>query len=629
MSKRAWLLLAALVGAIAIGGAIFVLLDRGKTEREDLGLTEFQSELADGNVQDVELLDQANELHGTLDDGTEFVVRFPDEYTDELTNQIIDAGVELPVASEKPTFWEALWNNVGSLVLLVLVLGILMYVVIKMYAQTILGFGRSRSGAAVKDNLDARFSDVAGLDEAVEELVEIKDFLSDPGRFEALGARVPKGVLLYGPPGTGKTLLARAVAGEAGVPFISMSGSDFVEMYAGIGAARVRDLFKNARANAPTIVFIDEIDAVGRQRGAGLGGGHDEREQTLNQLLVELDGFDPRSGVILMAATNRPDMLDPALLRPGRFDRQVVVDAPDLEGRKGILRVHARGTPLADDVDLDVLARQTPGMTGADLENLINEAALLSARHGEATISMMRLQAAIERILAGPERRTRVISDREKEIIATHEAGHALVGHALPSKDPVHKISIIPRGRALGYTLVLPTEDKFLRTRNELYDEMAMLLGGRTAEEIACSDMTTGAYDDIERATDIARRMVTEFGMSDAIGPVKLGTGGHEVFVGKEIGHGPEYSEEVAARIDAEIQRLLDEAHDTARSILQTHRTALDRLAAALIERETVDAAEIEELLADVPKWNPERSSAVRPAAVAATEAPPSGRPLS
>jgi cell division protease FtsH len=499
---------------------------------------------------------------------------------------------------------------------------------IRFYGRTIFGFGRSRAVSADKSQAPVMFADVAGLDEAVEELTEIRDFLADPQRFESIGAKIPKGVLLYGPPGTGKTLLARAVAGEAGVPFFSMSGSDFVEMFAGVGAARVRDLFKNAKAAGRAIVFVDEIDAVGRQRGAGLGGGHDEREQTLNQLLVELDGFDARAGVILIAATNRPDMLDPALLRPGRFDRQIVVDRPDLEGRKGILRVHGRDKPLAEGVDLDVVARRTPGMTGADLANLLNEAALLSARHGFTQIGMSQVDDAIERVIAGPEKKARVISAREQRIIAFHEAGHALVGHTLPTKDPVHKISIIPRGRALGYTLVLPTEDRLLRSRRELEDEMTMLLGGRTAEELEFGDPTTGAHDDIDRATEIARRMVTEFGMSDALGPVRLGNTKDEVFVGRDMGHAPEYSEEVAAQIDAEVRRLLDVAHRRARTILETHAEVLDRLAEALLEHETLDARTVEAILDGVAKWHGDEPASPRPAAVASSEPPSSGRPL-
>jgi cell division protease FtsH len=419
-----------------------------------------------------------------------------------------------------------------------------------------------------------------------------------------MGAKIPKGVLLFGPPGTGKTLLAKAVAGEAGVPFFSISGSDFVEMFVGVGASRVRDLFEQAKNAAPAIVFVDEIDAVGRHRGAGLGGGHDEREQTLNQLLVEMDGFDQKQGVILLASTNRPDILDPALLRPGRFDRQIVVDRPDLEGRKAILAVHARGKPLAEGVDLDVIARRTPGFTGADLANLMNEAALLSARHDLPLIGLPQLEEAIDRVMAGPERRSRLISEREKRVIAYHEGGHALVAHALPNTDPVHKISIIPRGRALGYTLTLPTEDKFLVTRSELVDELAMLLGGRTAEELIFADPTTGAQNDIDRATTIARQMVTEFGMSDSLGPMRFGHPQGEVFLGRDFSSAPDYSQEVAASIDGEVRGLIESAHGVASSVLDQNRAVLDRLAAELIEHETLEAERVQAILADVHLWD-------------------------
>jgi cell division protease FtsH len=626
VSKRVRNLLIALVAVIGIAALVVGprLLSSG-SGRVSLGLTEFQEDLDAGHVQSVKLYDRANELKGELDDGTKFVVRYPNEYTDELTTKIVDQGLDLPVSSARTSLWEAMFLNI---VPLVAVMGLLIYLMIRFYGKTIFGFGRSRAVAADKSQAPVTFADVAGLDEAVEELREIKDFLADPERFEAIGASIPKGVLLFGPPGTGKTLLARAVAGEAGVPFFSMSGSDFVEMFAGIGAARVRDLFKSAKAAGRAIVFIDEIDAVGRQRGAGVGGGHDEREQTLNQMLVELDGFDVRTGVILIAATNRPDMLDPALLRPGRFDRQIVVDAPDLEGRKGILRVHAHDKPIAPGVDLDIVARRTPGMTGADIANLLNEAALLAARRGSQQIDTPVIEAAIERIIAGPERRTRVISEREQRVIAYHEAGHALVAHALPTKDPVHKVSIIPRGRALGYTLVLPTEDRRLRSRRELEDEMAMLLGGRTAEELVFDDPTTGAHDDIDRATEIARRMVTEFGMSDLLGPIRFVGPNEEVFVGRDMGHAPEYSQAVASRIDDEIRRLVDGAHTAARAILETHRDPLEAVATALRERETLDAADVEELLEGVPKWHGERHAAARPSAVASSDPPASGRPL-
>ncbi|MBX5448150.1 MAG: ATP-dependent zinc metalloprotease FtsH, partial [Acidothermus cellulolyticus] len=446
------------------------------------------------------------------------------------------------------------------------------------------------------------FADVAGADEAIEELMEIKEFLENPAKFQAIGAKIPKGVLLYGPPGTGKTLLARAVAGEAGVPFYSISGSDFVEMFVGVGASRVRDLFQQAKENAPAIVFIDEIDAVGRHRGAGLGGGHDEREQTLNQLLVEMDGFDVKGGVILIAATNRPDILDPALLRPGRFDRHIVVDRPDLEGRKGILRVHAKGKPFAPDVDLDVIARRTPGFTGADLANVINEAALLTARANQKQITMATLEESIDRVMAGPERKSRIMSDKEKKIIAYHEGGHALVGHALPNADPVHKVTILPRGRALGYTLALPTEDKFLVTRAELMDQLAMLLGGRTAEELVFHEPTTGAANDIEKATAIARNMVTQYGMSERLGARKFGQSDGEVFLGREMGHQRDYSEEVAATIDEEVRRLIENAHDEAWEILVEYRDVLDALVLELMEKETLQKEEVLRIFAPVRK---------------------------
>jgi cell division protease FtsH len=469
----------------------------------------------------------------------------------------------------------------------------------------VMSFGKSRARLVTKDQPKITFVDVAGLDEAVEELQEIKEYLEAPQKFQAMGAKIPKGVLLYGPPGTGKTLLARAVAGEAGVPFFSISGSDFVEMFVGVGASRVRDLFEQAKANSPAIVFMDEIDAVGRHRGAGLGGGHDEREQTLNQLLVEMDGFDVKSGVILIAATNRPDILDPALLRPGRFDRQIVVDRPDLNGRVGILKVHTRGKPISKEIDIEVLARRTPGFTGADLANVVNEAALLAARFSRNEIGMHELEEAIDRVLAGPQRRSRVISDKEKRVIAYHEAGHALVSHALPNADPVHKVSIVSRGRALGYTLTLPTEDRFLVTRSELIDELAMLLGGRVAEELVFDEPTTGAQDDIQRCTRIAKQMVTQFGMSD-LGPLALGENESQPFLGRDFGHIKDYSDTVAARIDSEIHRLVEEAHDEARDILTKYRDKLDLMAERLLEKESLEKEEVAEILAEVAKQTPE-----------------------
>jgi cell division protease FtsH len=466
----------------------------------------------------------------------------------------------------------------------------------------VMNFGKSRAKLITKDTPKTTFADVAGADEAIEELQEIKEFLQNPAKFQAIGAKIPKGVLLYGPPGTGKTLLARAVAGEAGVPFYSISGSDFVEMFVGVGASRVRDLFEQAKANAPAIVFVDEIDAVGRHRGAGLGGGHDEREQTLNQMLVELDGFDTKGGVIVIAATNRPDILDPALLRPGRFDRQIVVAQPDLAGRRGILKVHARGKPIAPDAELDVIARRTPGFTGADLANVINEAALLTARTNGKQISMASLEEAIDRVMAGPERKSVLLSESERKLIAYHEGGHALVGHAMAHADPVHKVTIIPRGRALGYTQALPTEDKFLVTRAEMQDQLAMLLGGRTAEELIFHEPTSGAANDIEKATQIARSMVTEFGMSERLGARKFGSGDGEPFLGREMGHSRDYSEEIASAIDEEIKRQIEAAHDEAWEVLVEYRDVLDALVLHLLDKETVARKEVLEIFAPVQK---------------------------
>jgi len=492
----------------------------------------------------------------------------------------------------------ALVQILATVIPFVLILGIFFLLMQNMQGGggKVMQFGKSKAKMVSKDAPKVTFSDVAGAQSAVEELREIKEFLENPQKFQAMGAKIPKGVLLFGPPGTGKTLLARAVAGEAGVPFFSISGSDFVEMFVGVGASRVRDLFEQAKANAPAIIFMDEIDAVGRHRGAGMGGGHDEREQTLNQLLVEMDGFDVRTAVILIAATNRPDILDPALLRPGRFDRQIVVDRPDLVGRQAILEVHAKGKPLAEDVDLSVLARSTPGFTGADLANLLNEGALLTARRGKQEIGMDELQESIERVIAGPERKTRLMSEVEKRTVAYHEAGHAIVGHALPNADPVHKITIIPRGQALGFTMQLPTEDKYLISRSELIDRLAVMMGGRVAEELKVGDITTGAGDDIRKATATAREMVTQYGMSALLGPITLGQKDSQPFLGKEFGHQPDYSGEVARQIDEEVRALLDEAHDEALEILVENAHVLEDLATKLLEVETVAG----DLLAEV-----------------------------
>ena len=470
----------------------------------------------------------------------------------------------------------------------------------------IMQFGKSRARLVSKETPTVTFDDVAGADEAIEELHEIKEFLKDAEKFQKVGARIPKGVLLYGPPGTGKTLLARAVAGEANVPFYSISGSDFVEMFVGVGASRVRDLFTQAKENAPAIIFVDEIDAVGRHRGAGMGGGHDEREQTLNQLLVEMDGFDPKTNVILIAATNRPDILDPALLRPGRFDRQIQVDAPDMKGRQKILEVHAKGKPMAKGVDLAVLARKTPGFTGADLANVLNEAALLTARENATKITNELLDEAVDRVMAGPQRRTRVMSDKERLVTAYHEGGHALAAAAMRNTDPVTKVTILPRGRALGYTMVLPLDDKYSVTRNELLDQLTYAMGGRVAEEIVFHDPTTGASNDIEKATAIARRMVTEYGMSTDIGAVKLGQASGEVFLGRDMGHQRDYSDSVAQAVDTEVRNFIDRAHTEAWKVLMDNRAILDRLATELLEKETLDHHQLATIFEGV-KQLPER----------------------
>ena len=568
-----------------------------------LDLTKFSSQLQRGHVRTVTLLDRDHELHGTLVDGQKFAVRYPEQSADELTTAITKAAAEhrgVQSFTVDPQRQNRLVAIVFSLLPFLLIVGVVMIVMRQAQGGRNGLLGMRGKSKPLKDRPDVTFADVAGLPEAVEELSEIRDFLTDPKRFERMGARIPKGVLLTGPPGTGKTLLARAVAGEAGVPFFSLSGSDFVELFVGVGASRVRRLFEQAKAAAPAIVFVDELDAVGRQRGAGVGGGNDEREQTLNQLLVEMDGFDATSGVIVLASTNRPDVLDSALLRPGRFDRTIVVDRPDLEGRVAVLEVHARGIPLAADVDLAVLARRTAGFTGADLQNLMNEAALLATRRGVSEVGVLELEEAIDRVVAGPERRSRLLSDGERRVIAYHEGGHALVGHALPGTDPVHRVTIIPRGRSLGSTLTLATEDRFLVRRSELIARLAMLLGGRAAEELVFVDPTTGAQDDIARATTIARQMVTEFGMSDALGPMRFGQPQGEVFLGRDLHSTPDYSDEVAARIDAEIRELIEQAHRIARTLLADNRPALDLLVTVLLEKETVQADEVEEILAGV-----------------------------
>ncbi|GAA4877819.1 ATP-dependent zinc metalloprotease FtsH [Serinicoccus chungangensis] len=525
-------------------------------------------------------------------------------YVDARGPQVIEA-LDANPPTERWTDDPARQNVFVSILVnflpLLLILALFLWLMTRMQGggRGVMQFGKSKAKLATKDMPKVTFADVAGSDEAVEELHEIKEFLSEPRKFLEVGAKIPKGVLLYGPPGTGKTLLARAVAGEAGVPFYSISGSDFVEMFVGVGASRVRDLFEQAKENAPAIIFVDEIDAVGRHRGAGMGGGHDEREQTLNQLLVEMDGFDVKTNIILIAATNRPDILDPALLRPGRFDRQIAVEAPDMLGRLHILQVHGKGKPLAD-VDLMAIARRTPGFSGADLANVLNEAALLTARKNEQVITDADLDEAIDRVMAGPQKRTRVMSAKEKKITAYHEGGHALVAAAMNHTDPVSKVTILPRGRALGYTMVLPVDDKYSTTRNELLDQLAYALGGRVAEELVFHDPTTGAANDIEKATGLARKMVTQFGMSERIGAVKLGSAGGEVFLGRDMGHERDYSENLAGVVDQEVRRLIEAAHDEAWHALNDNRDILDALVLELLEKETLNADAIAEIFTDI-----------------------------
>ncbi|MBR3315835.1 MAG: ATP-dependent zinc metalloprotease FtsH [Atopobiaceae bacterium] len=517
---------------------------------------------------------------------------------DELMARHSD--VKFTVDASTSELWETLLISVLPTVLMI---GIIVYFMNQMQSQNgrTMNFGRARVKSDEGSRPNVKFEDVAGIDEVVEELKEVRDFLSEPERFQKMGAKIPRGVLLMGPPGTGKTLLAKAVAGEAGVPFFSISGSDFVEMFVGVGASRVRDLFKQAKDASPSIIFIDEIDAVGRQRGAGLGGGHDEREQTLNQLLVEMDGFEDNTAVILIAATNRPDILDPALLRPGRFDRQITVDRPDVAGREQILRVHAADKPLDSSIDFEALAKLTPGFTGADLANLMNEAALLAARRHKDVISMTEIEEAMERVIAGPEKKSRVMTESERRTIAYHECGHALVGHVLENSDPVHKISIISRGRALGYTLQLPDEDHFLETRSGMLDQIAVLLGGRTAEELFCDDITTGASNDLERATKMAREMVTRYGMSEDLGTQVYGEAQHEVFLGRDWANHNDLSAETSKRIDDEVERIMREAHSRAQVVLGERRDQMNTMAAVLLERETVEGDVVKALLDD--KW--------------------------
>ena len=569
-----------------------------KTTRQEVGYTQFLQEVNAGHVEKVTIVQNTLRVTGT--DGKEYTTVTPDAPNsdpglyDKLAAKNIDVAAENP---PEPPWWSQMFSSILPILLLC---GVWFY----MMQQTqggggrVMNFGKSRARMSGGDKVKVNFGDVAGADEAKQELEEVVEFLKHPKKYNDLGARIPKGVLLFGPPGTGKTLLAKAVAGEAGVPFFSISGSDFVEMFVGVGASRVRDLFEQAKKNAPCIVFIDEIDAVGRQRGAGLGGGHDEREQTLNQLLVEMDGFAANEGIIIIAATNRPDILDPALLRPGRFDRQSVGDEPDVRGRLAILKVHAKGKPIAQDADLDILARRTPGFTGADLANLVNEAALLTARRNKHQIGMTELEEAIERVMAGPERKSHIMSDEERRLTAYHEGGHTLVGMMLEHADPVHKVTIIPRGRAGGYTLMLPKEDRNYATRSELLDRLKVAMGGRVAEEVVLKEISTGASQDIKQASQIVRSMVMQYGMSDVLGPVAYGEdANHQVFLGRDLNNQRNYSEEVASEIDKEVRRIMEDAYEACRQIITENRDKLELIANALLERETLTAAELEELM--------------------------------
>ncbi|HYN57556.1 MAG TPA: ATP-dependent zinc metalloprotease FtsH [Motilibacterales bacterium] len=585
-----WILIATLL--LLIGSSLVT----DATGPRQVDTSEVVTAIDQGQVKDALLIDVDQRIEVEYTDGSKKFAEYIDGQGVKLQERLqaeVDEG-NLESYNVKVPRQSFLVTLLVSLLPIFLVLMLLFFFMNQMGGGSkVMSFGKSKAKPLSKDLPKTTFSDVAGADEAVEELGEIKEFLQDPARFQAVGAKIPKGVLLYGPPGTGKTLLARAVAGEAGVPFFSISGSDFVEMFVGVGASRVRDLFEQAKSNAPAIIFVDEIDAVGRHRGAGLGGGHDEREQTLNQLLVEMDGFDVSGGVILIAATNRPDILDPALLRPGRFDRQIQVSPPDLLGRHEVLKVHARGKPMAPGIDLQAVARRTPGFTGADLANVLNEAALLTARSGAALIDNRALDEAIDRVIAGPQKRTRVMDDKEKRITAYHEGGHALVAAALPGNDPVHKITILPRGRALGYTMVLPDQEKSSTTRSEMLNQLAYMLGGRAAEELVFHDPTTGASNDIEKATAVARAMVTQYGMTERLGAIRYGKENGEVFLGRDMGHTRDYSEDVAAAIDEEVRSLIDHAHNEAFEILVDNRDVLDSLVIELLEKETLNKEQV------------------------------------
>jgi len=580
---------------LVIALVVVILLATFNTgpDPEEISYNQFVEKIENGEVEKV--VAHGNEIEAVLVDGTEIETTRPEDH--QLTALLLEHNVSYSPHPERgPEWWQ---TALTYMIPFLLIIGIFFFFMQQSQGggNRVMSFGKSKAKLQESEKETVTFNDVAGADEERGELAEIVDFLKDPRKYIELGARIPKGVLLVGPPGTGKTLLGRAVAGEAGVPFFSISGSDFVEMFVGVGASRVRDMFENAKKNSPCIVFIDEIDAVGRQRGAGLGGGHDEREQTLNQLLVEMDGFDVNEGIIILAATNRPDILDPALLRPGRFDRQVTVTLPDVNGRVEILKVHTRNKRLSEEVDLKIVARGTPGFTGADLENVVNEAALLAARVSKKYIGMKEMEEAVERVVAGTQKTSRVISEFEKKIVAYHEAGHALVGYQLPHTDPVHKVSIIPRGRAGGYTLMFPEEDRYYMTRSELLDRVSTLLGGRVSEKLVLNDISTGAQNDLERATQIVRQMIMEYGMSDTLGPITLGRKQDQVFLGRDLGRDRDYSEEIAKAIDQEIRKTIDDCYQRAQDILEEDRSKLEKIAQGLLEKETLNSKEIKALV--------------------------------
>lgn len=572
---------------------MFDLYGEKDSKPADISYTSFMQHVQQDEIKQVTIVD--NVISGKLKDGKEFSTVAPNDskLVEKLEAKKVDIKAELP---PQPPWWMSILSSILPMLIIV---GLWFMLMNQGGAGggKVMNFGKSRARRYDEEKLKITFKDVAGAEEAKQELEEVVEFLKHPQKYNDLGAKIPKGVLLYGPPGTGKTLLAKAVAGEAGVPFFSISGSDFVEMFVGVGASRVRDLFDQAKKSAPCIVFIDEIDAVGRQRGAGLGGGHDEREQTLNQLLVEMDGFSANEGIIMIAATNRPDILDPALLRPGRFDRQIVVDRPDIKGRTEILKVHVKGKPIGQDVNLDVIAQRTPGFTGADLSNLVNEAALLTARKDKKAINMPEMEEAAERVIMGPERKSRVISDKEKRLTAYHEGGHTIVGMLLEHTDPVHKVTIIPRGRAGGYTLSLPKEDKYYATRSEMLDELKVLLGGRVAEALVLKEISSGASNDLQRATQLARQMICEYGMSENIGPVTFGHRQDQVFLGRDIARDKDYSEEVAAEIDKEVRSFMEDAYAATEKLLSDNIDKLHVIAKALMEKETLEEEEINQLV--------------------------------